>query len=43
MKRQSDIAMYYSKDVDLVYCNNTCELMEELQLEHMLYTTEAFH
>jgi len=33
-KRQSDIATYYSRDGDLVYCNNIQELMQELQLEH---------
>jgi hypothetical protein len=33
-KRQSDMAIYYSMDGDLLYCKNIQELMEELQLEH---------
>jgi hypothetical protein len=31
--RPSDIAMYYSMDSDLLYCNYFQELMEQLQLE----------
>jgi hypothetical protein len=33
-KRQSNIAKYFLMDGDLVYCNNICGLMEELQLQH---------
>jgi len=33
-KRQSNIAKYFLMDGDLVYCNNICEMMEELQLQH---------
>jgi hypothetical protein len=33
-KKQSDIAKYISMDGDLVYCNDICGSMEELQLQH---------
>ena len=35
-KRQSNIAKYFSMDGDMVYCNDVCGLMEELQLQHAL-------
>ena len=33
-KRQSNIAKYFSMDGDLLYRNDGCVLMEELQVEH---------